>query len=330
MKDKSENQAVRWGKTALMIAGSLGILFYLGWRVDLASSWNILLGMNIGYLVTAAALASFASYILGGYKWMRILARLGYRVPYKNILFVRLGSEPVKFIVPAKGGELVRPLYLKSRFSIPLPVGIGSLALDKMFNLFGLLVLFAFGMMLTMGIALSIGILFLSFAGIFFIRWFARPVSYWLDKKEKKLYRSIGELFATLHTLSFGESLFQLLLGGIFLLTEIITGFLSLRAAGVDVPFMSAMTYLPIVILLVQVPLTISGIGTREAGIVAFFGAWASLETLFAVGIAYTVVELILPVTLGLPWLTPLLQRIEWKKIVYQANKKNERVLPAG
>lgn len=330
MNDNIEKQSSGWGKTALMVAISFGILFYLGWRVDLTTSWNTLLGMNTLYLFLAACLASFASYILGGYKWMRILAGLGHQVPYKNVLFVRLGSESVKFIIPAKGGELVRPLYLKSEFGVPLPLGIGSLALDKMFNLFGLLVLFAFGVMLTMGALLSVGVLFISTAGIIFIRWFARPISSWLGAKEDKLYRSVGRLFATLHTLSFGESVFQLLLGGLFLLTEIITGFLSLRAAGVEVPFMTAMTYLPIVILLVQVPLTISGIGTREAGIVVFFGAWANQETLFAVGIAYTVVELIVPVTLGLPFLAPLLQRIQWGKIFSAAQKKNEEHSPAG
>ena len=89
----------------------------------------------------------------------------------------------------------------------------------------------------------------------------------------------------------------------------------ALTAAGVQAPFTTVMTYIPAVIIVVQIPVTISGIGTREAGIVAFFLAFASKETLLAVGISFTMIELFTPVLIGLPWLVPLLRQVKWKSL---------------
>lgn len=315
MPEQHPSKSAAWINTIFFAAVSVGILAVLAWQIDLKKTFSTLSTMRLAPLALAVFLAAFASYILGGYKWMRILAGLGFKVPYSQILFVRLGSEPVKFIVPAKAGELIRPFYLKTRFDVPLPEGIGSLALDKMFNLLGLLVIFACGVMMTAGTGFALALLALCFLLMALIRRAAKPVTEWLVEKEGKWARSLGELLATLHTLSTGESLFQLLMGIAFLFTEVLTGYLALNAAGVHVPFTVAMTYLPAVIIVVQIPVTISGIGTREAGIVAFFLAFASKETLLAVGIAYTLVELILPVMIGLPWLSPLLKQVKWKSL---------------
>jgi uncharacterized membrane protein YbhN (UPF0104 family) len=315
MPEQLSSKTTAWINTVFFALVSIGILAFLAWRVDLKETFATLSAMRVAPLALAVILAAFASYILGGYKWMRILAGLGYEIPYSQILFARLGSEPVKFVVPAKAGELIRPAYLKSQFDVPLPEGIGSLALDKMFNLFGLLVIFACGVALTVDKVFAAALLVLCFLLMALVRRLAKPIAEWLVEKEGKPARALGDLMATLHTLSTGESLFQLLMGIAFLFTEVLTGYLALTAAGVQVPFTVAMTYLPAVIIVVQIPVTISGIGTREAGIVAFFLAYASKETLLAVGIAYTLVELVMPVMIGLPWLGPLLKQVKWKSL---------------
>ena len=298
-----------------MILGSVAILLVITRQVDLGDTWNTIKGMNIPRLALAVFLASFASYILGGYKWMKILESLGYKIPYSKILFVRLGSEPIKFIVPAKAGELIRPIYLKTRFDVPLPIGIGSLGLDKLFNLYGLLITFALGVMLSIGPVFAFAVLGLCFLLMLLIHCTARPISIYCGKKPGKIRKALAELFSTLHKLSIPQTLFQLIMGWSFLFTEICTGYLALTAAGVPVTLVDAMTYLPMVIILVQVPVTISGIGTREAGMMVFFISFATTETLFAVGIAYTVVELILPVMIGLPWMGLLISKIDWKTL---------------
>ncbi len=315
MEEKPKNWFIKYGRTFWMILGSLCILLVISWRVDLGKTWQTLIGMDIYPLILAVILASFASYILGGYKWMKILKSLGYKIPYRKILFVRLGSEPVKFILPAKAGELIRPAYLKTEFGVPLPIGIGSLGLDKLFNLYGLLVTFALGVMLSVSLLFALAILAICLLLMILVHRASRPISDLLEKKPGRIYKALARLLATLHKLTLAQTLFQLVLGWTFLFTEICTGYLALTAAGVDVSLVEAMTYLPAVILLVQVPVTISGIGTREAGMVAFFISLATRETLFAVGIAYTVVELIIPVMLGLPFMSLLVGRVDWKSL---------------
>jgi hypothetical protein len=313
-----------WGQTLLFIGISLGILGVLAWRVDMRETFGVLFQMRKAPLVLAVIIAVGVGHLLGGYKWMRILAGLGRNVPYRHILLARLGGEPVKFIFPAKSGELIRPIYLRTRFQIPLPIGIGSLALDKVYNLAGLLLVMAIGLMLRMSLSAALVVLVFALFSLFLVHHIARPASNWLAGKPGRIPQAGSELLSTLHALPYAESAIQLLLGAAFLFAEIITGLLVLSAAGVDVPFVFAMVRLPLVILLVQVPVTISGIGTREAGMVALFGAFASPETLFAVGIAFTLVEVIAPVAVGLPFLPSFLKRIDWRALGKALNAEED------
>ena len=302
------------------LAGTLVILLVLLLSVNLSQTFDTFRSMKPLPLLLAIALAVFASYIIGGYKWQRILAGLGFAVPFREILFVRLGGEPVKFVFPAKAGELIKPLYLKSARDVPMTESIGSLALDKIFNLAGLAVVFALAVTVTVGWVFGAAMLVLVALSVWLMHRFSKRLADWLEKKEGKIAQLPARLLRTLHGLSPKEALIQVLLGGLFLFSEVITGYLSLYAAGVPVSFFEAATALPIVIVMVQIPITISGIGTREAGMMLFFAPFAPASTLLAVGVAFTMVELIAPVLFGLPWLPSLLRKIEWKKNPAEAN----------
>lgn len=319
-------------KTFVLAGISILILTGIALSLDLELVLKALSEMRIAPLVAAILLASFASYFIGGYKWMRILKGLGYEVPFRYILFARLGSEPVKFVMPAKAGELVRPVYLRTKFDVKLPAGIGSLALDKQFNLFGLLIIAAFGLSLYYGKYYTVGLILAVAVLAVLVQSISRPVSRFFLGKNHKIWKAVGELWATLHTLTWSETIIQILLGTAFLFTEVLTGYLALYAAGVQVPVANAIIILSVVIFFVQIPITISGIGTRELALIALFSGYAPEETMLAVALAYTFVELIMPVLLGVPFMHPLLNRIKWKEIgnIIRDLKTNPNALENG
>lgn len=304
-----------------MAAISIGIIVCLAFALDLEKTVAILRAMPVSLLALSGCIAIFSSFIIGGYKWMRILKALGHEIPFSKILFVRLGSEPIKFIIPAKGGELARPAYLKAEFSVPLPISLGSVAQDKIFNFAGLLLIFAFASSFTISALLGVSVFAVCALCLVLGTRAARPISKYFQLKKRPIFHSLGELIGTFDTLAASEIILQTVLGGVFMFAEMCTGFLCLRAAGVQVPFIIALTYIPAVVMMVQIPVTVSGIGSREAGIILMFGAYAAKDALFASGIAFTVTELFIPVIFGLPWMWPLILKIDLKNILKQVTE---------
>ncbi len=76
--------------------------------------------------------------------------------------------------------------------------------------------------------------------------------------------------------------------------------FQAFRAA---VPFSLILTYLPIAIFIGLIPVTLAGMGTRDAALIGFFSAYARPEQSLSVGIAYSVVAYWLMVVIGLGFL---------------------------
>ena len=104
---------------------------------------------------------------------------------------------------------------------MPFSISIGSLALDKIFNLAGLLTVFGISLVAVFDPIFGMGMVALCILGIVLVDRLARPMARYFSGKEKKLYRGIGETITTLHSLSVREILIQVFLGGLFLLAEI-------------------------------------------------------------------------------------------------------------
>ncbi len=83
--------------------------------------------------------------------------------------------------------------------------------------------------------------------------------------------------------------------------------FLCCLVLGVDVPLWAVFVYMPIVMGITLVPVTISGLGTRELAIVVLLAAHATPEQLTGAALLFTAVEFIWPALLGCAVLSPFL-----------------------
>ena len=118
-----------------------------------------------------------------------------------------------------------------------------------------------------------------------------------LREKLERLLRVLGALRAR-PALAAGV----LLLTAVNWLASIIQTHLLLLAVGAPVSFLLTATVLPIAIFVGLVPVTIGGMGTRDAALVSLLASAATPAQALSVGLLYSFFGYWLPALLGLPF----------------------------
>ncbi len=90
-----------------------------------------------GILLATFAFSAIWHIVLGADKWWRILRGQGAAVSWGEVFRVRLGSDPIRFALPLKSGELVNAFYFGRDPALGFSRAAGSIAFDKALNFFG-------------------------------------------------------------------------------------------------------------------------------------------------------------------------------------------------
>ena len=128
-------------RSLVAILVSLAILAVLALKVDfrLDRVLGQLRLVNWPILLAAFAYSAAWHIFVGADKWWRILRSLGADIPYSEVLRVRLGSDPIRFVSPFKLGEVVNAVYFSRLKELGFSRAAGSIAFDKALNFFGTL-----------------------------------------------------------------------------------------------------------------------------------------------------------------------------------------------
>jgi uncharacterized membrane protein YbhN (UPF0104 family) len=102
--------------------------------------------------------------------------------------------------------------------------------------------------------------------------------------------------------------------------SEIFSMYLCCRTLGLDIPLWAILTFMPIVMGFTLIPVTVSGLGTRELAIFLLFQGMASSEQLASAALMFTFVEFIMPALVGCLLLSPFLKSLALSPV---APKKN-------
>jgi uncharacterized protein (TIRG00374 family) len=79
----------------------------------------------------------------------------------------------------------------------------------------------------------------------------------------------------------------------------LIQGFLVLESVGVSAPVWFVTVTLPLAVVVGMLPLTVAGMGTRDAAFVFLFQSYGPPEALLAVGLLYSVIRYWIPSLVG-------------------------------
>jgi hypothetical protein len=296
-------------KTIFRIIAVSAVTIVIFWvifmKIDFDSVMGVLSNSNPFWLVNAFCISLF-SITITAKRWQMLLGIMGCNLRYRESFNTVIGALPLSSITPSKSGDVIKAYYLKSKILASKTIGavITERAFDVLFlillSLIGAISFGRYGLAGIMAITLTcIGI-------IFFIihKGFNFPLKKSWGGRLKNLVYSMKVLTHNRRTF-IAIATYSLLIWFLAIM-QVIVFFLAL---GINIPLLFAVANVPVAIFVGMVPITLGGMGTRDAAIVFLFSGFATPERLLGVGILYSVFRYWSPSLLGVPFMYKMLRK---------------------
>lgn len=302
LNGRSSHRRRRYTSLALRFLGPL-IAIVIYWKIDIPDLWGNV-RTAVPSLIVVSVMLSLAAIAVRGIRWYFLLKHFGYTGSLLKVIHVQFIGVSVGAITPGKVGEFVKFAYLcvddqtrRGRFFLSTLVertfDVGSL-------LFGGIIAISIVLsdQLSVGggvtelLALSMPLLILWFVGWHWrkaiIDFIVRRVAFIAPEKFAHKLLSVGDYLVSIRyremAIFFAISLF---VWGIYFAIYIVVA----HSLSISVSLGALLCSATLAALVVPIPVSISGIGTREAALIygfALFGAPA----FEAVAIAFVILIL--------------------------------------
>jgi uncharacterized protein (TIRG00374 family) len=290
---------------AVMILTTVALLALLIQREG-AGFLDATRGARPGWVVAAFAMST-GGVLLGTLRWQIVLEALPYRLGFTRALVVVLATWPLALVTPSRANDLLRAFAV--RRTVPLPAGTGSVLAEKVVDVSILLAMAAVGAALEGLWFWSLAIAFTLVVELGCVAWLmihrskvARlPVIRRYGQKIEDLFVAFDALLASparLVAASAASLVIRLLTLGIT--------FALLRAVDADVDLFDTCALWPVAILVGLVPVTLAGMGTRDATFLYLLSVRGHLVTrgsVLAATMGYSAIAVGFFAIVGLPFM---------------------------
>ncbi|MDR2763968.1 MAG: flippase-like domain-containing protein [Tannerella sp.] len=123
------------------------ILYFLYAKTDFNELWTNILGTN-WYVLTFSLIFGLVGNLIRGLRWDLLIHPLGYQPRKSNLIYAVLGSYAVNFALP-RAGEIWRCGVLAKEEKIPLTKLIGTLIVDRLFDMIMVALIFLLAILLN-------------------------------------------------------------------------------------------------------------------------------------------------------------------------------------
>lgn len=247
---------------------------------------------------------------LGAVRWALVLRALGYRVGLARLLVVMLATWPPTVIVPSRANEVLRAVAIRG--DVPLAVGTGSILTEKLIDLFVLLVIACVGAAARgLGlVALAIGVAAVAQV-VVVVAVGTRREAFARLPLVRDRPGLLDRLFAASDVL-LRRPRDLLLVSLVSLVIRALTvgvGHALLVAVDAGVSLVDTVTLWPSAILVGILPMTLGGMGTRDAAFIYLLrtvspaGAATTGASLLAATMGYSLVATWSFAIIGLPFM---------------------------
>src|SRR5258708_8596848 len=130
----------------LIVVGAALFLFILK-KVDLPATLHLLRQAN-GVFCLGAFIAVVGMIYLKAIRWSALLKMQGYHYSVWNCFLVYMASMYWGNITPGRPGDFIKVLYLKEDLKLSMRTGITSVLVDRVFDLYILLILGCMGILI--------------------------------------------------------------------------------------------------------------------------------------------------------------------------------------
>ncbi len=287
------------------------IFLYLILNLNLLEIWKTLAGLNFYFYICGLIFTVFVILIKTA-KWKVLISSYKLACPFAEAMKAWLVGFSLGLITPGKLGDLARSYYLKERIGKSLTTVIVDRIVD-IFVLFTLCIIglgtFAAFYVKDTSLLLLTVILFAVFLGIIFLFSRKEAVSFIMgpfyrrlipEQHKTKIKGVYNDFYSGLELLLERKMLMfvNLVLTLFSWALTIFYVWIFALALGLNVPYGLLFTVIPIVNLLFILPISFSGLGTRDVTMV-FFLAYAGIAPESA--IALSLLMLITDYITGIP-----------------------------
>lgn len=270
----------RW---VLRLTG-VGILVLILLKVDLGEAWRILRTVEPRLMMLALVFQAMGL-VAATLRWQLIMRRLEIHVPFSRSFVHQLIGTAAAMVTPGQLGEFVKVLYHR-REGFPVPESLLSVLIDRAYDLM-LLLLFGFiavtvlfGVPTNWAVAIAVSGSVVFILAFLFTRnreesaqWIARalaritPQAYkeTVHQNAHRLARRIGG-FKLRFLLGWG---LLSIVNYVFLLLRIYAVYLAVH---IEIPFWYCAMVVPLNRLVGLIPISVSGIGTRNITTIYLLG----------------------------------------------------------
>ncbi len=145
---KSLGEGHLW-KVAASIALAVALFAVFLWTAPLREVGATLARVKIGWVVASVAVA-LATYTLRALRWGLILRPVG-RAGAANVIGCTAAGFATSTVLPARAGEIVRPLLLSARTGMPAAATLASILTERLLDGATVLLLFGAGVLFVAG-----------------------------------------------------------------------------------------------------------------------------------------------------------------------------------
>jgi uncharacterized protein (TIRG00374 family) len=293
------------GKKRYFVLIGLVLFALILLNLDLNALAAVILNANPSYLLIALALVALT--LVGkGLKWMLIIRAGGKQCPLPESTKLFCIGFFLSLLTPGRIGDLARALYLRDR--MPAGSALSTVIVDRLIDIVIILLLslfsvigfaYLFGIVVVPPeIVLAIMAVFFLSAGFFMRKKYAtlvlRPFyNMFIPPRLKETFRlNFRSFYASLKELRNSKLnlMLSVTLGFANWLISIATGYFIALSLGINVPFFFFILLIPMLSLIELLPISVSGIGTRDAGAIFLFSFYSvSAEPAVAFSLLYLV-----------------------------------------
>ena len=288
-------------RIVLKLAISAGIIGYLLWQIDIRQTIDLIASSNGLYLLSALAIFLATTWGMA-WRWQLLLSSRGIHEPLgwlTSLYFVGYAAGQV--LPTSVGGDAVRIVEHGRRRPDRRAEVAAAVVLERVLGSAGTLIMVAVGLVIAIGRYDGIGflvwlelafvvVLLLTFFLMFSVR--ARRHLAWTSRVAARLRieKPARSLYEALHGYREGPRVIAAVLAVTIVMQcfRIVAIWLCGAAVGVDVSPLVYVILGPLLFLVMMVPVTINGLGVREAFFVAFLGRFGvGADEAFATGFLF-------------------------------------------
>lgn len=291
----------------LRLAVAVGLTAYVLWTSDPRAVAAALGAAKLDWLAVAIGLVLIDRTLMAA-RWMELLGALtpGSRPPFLVVLRIFFVSSFVSNFVPSVAADMYRA-YALARKNVHLAESTASVLMDRVLGVLSVVLVAAAALPFAhvmgeqqrgLAVVLGLGVAGCAVAAlvVFSERVASAAVRISLTVPVRSIHRIAAALtdavrrYANHHA----ELARVLVMSVLVQLIRVLQAWCLGHAMGLTVPFAAYLALVPVVVLIIQIPITVNGLGTAQLAFAYLFGPLgAPLPQVFAVSVLFLALGII-------------------------------------